>query len=422
MTGFIVVLIVGLLLIDYAVDSIVEIANIRHIRSELPGEFQGFYDQEKYARSQRYLRDTTVFGLVSSGAVLIMTIMVIASGGFSALDGFIRSFGRGEILNGLLFCGALLTGYQILRLPFSLYHTFVIEERYGFNKTSLSTFFLDLCKGLVLTALLGGGLLAGVLWFFGRFGTDAWVYCWGGFVAFELLLTFVAPVLIMPLFNKFTPLPEGELRQAIESYAGAQMFKLQGIFTMDGSRRSAKANAFFTGFGAFKRIVLFDTLVARQTVQELLAVLAHEMGHFKRGHIRNMLMVSIGTSGIMFYLLSIVLGNPLLFQAFRMEQVSVYASLVFFGLLVTPLSSLLSIAGNVLSRRYEYDADAYAARTLGTGDDLIAALKKLTVDNLGNLTPHPWKVFLAYSHPPVLDRIAALRRHGERPAGIYKPK
>ena len=259
-------------------------------------------------------------------------------------------------------------------------------------------------------AVLGGPLLAVVLWFFDKTGKLAWLYAWGIVIAFQLTVMFLAPILIMPLFNRFTPLPEGELKKAIEGYAKSQDFKLKGIFTMDGSKRSSKSNAFFTGFGKFRRIVLYDTLVANHSVDQLVAIVAHEMGHFKQKHIHKMVLLATISMGIMFYILSHFLNNKNLFAAFGMDHLSVYASLIFFSFLYSPLSTSFSIFMNFLSRKFEFQADHFARQSGGGPGPLDAALKKLSSDNLTNLTPHPLKVFWDYSHPPVLERIRALTR------------
>jgi STE24 endopeptidase len=316
----------------------------------------------------------------------------------------------GPIPTGLVFAGLLLFAYHIISIPFSIYGTFVIEERYGFNKTRPKTFILDILKSWLIVAIIGSIVLSAVLWFFGKTGVWAWAYCWIAITLFQLFLMFIAPVTIMPLFNKFTPLGECGLKNAIENYAGSQNFKMRGVFTMDGSKRSTKSNAFFTGFGRYRRIVLFDTLIEKHTVEELVSVLAHEMGHYKKKHILKSMIISILTTGLMFYILSLFINNRQLFAAFKMEETSIYASLFFFGFLYTPIEMILSIFGNMLSRRHEYDADDYAVKTYGKPESMIEALKKLSVENLSNLTPHPIKVLLSYSHPPVLERIRAIRR------------
>ncbi|MCX5895293.1 MAG: M48 family metallopeptidase, partial [Proteobacteria bacterium] len=269
---------------------------------------------------------------------------------------------------------------------------------------------LDILKGWLLTAVIGGAVFSIVLWFFDKTGTWAWLYCWAAVTGIQLFLTFIAPVVIMPLFNKFVPLEEGELKTAIESYARSRGFKMKGVFTMDASKRSTKSNAFFTGFGKFRRIVLFDTLIEKHTVDELVSVLAHEMGHYKKKHVIQSILISIITTGLMFFILSLFLHNKGLFAAFKMKETSIYASLLFFGFLYAPIEMMLSLVGNMLSRKNEYEADGYAVTTYGKPESMITALKKLSVDNLSNLTPHPLKVFLSYSHPPVLERIKAIRK------------
>lgn len=402
------IVVLCILVADYVLDLVVELLNVRHLDPQLPQEMAEYYDAEKYARSQEYLKVNTRFGQVVSSITTPLMIAFILLGGFNLVDVFARSLGFGPIVTGLAFSGILLWGGSILQIPIGAYHTFVIEERFGFNRTSLKTFIADLLKGWLLAAVIGTPVLAAILWFFAAAGSMAWLYCWGALTLVQLVLMFVAPVLIMPLFNRYDPLEEGDLRSSIESYARSQAFKMKGVFKMDGSLRSSKSNAFFTGFGRFRRIVLFDTLMAQHTTQELTAVIAHEMGHYKKRHIIKFMFVSIATTGLMFFLLSFFIDNPGLSAAFRMESTSIYAGLFFFGILYSPISSLISIAVNILSRRHEYEADRYAVDTYGDANAMVTALKKLSVDNLANLTPHPLKVFLEYSHPPVIDRIRAI--------------
>lgn len=404
---FILVVFIG----QYLLDLVVERLNVNNLSTVLPGEFVGYYDADKYKASQKYLKVNTNFGLVSSSISLAVTLGFMLVGGFNWLDNISRSFGQTEILTGLIFCGFLMLLSQIIGLPFSIYHTFVIEQKFGFNRTTLKTFILDILKGWLLTALIGAPILALVLWFFIKTGSMAWIYCWLAVTVVELFLLFIAPVVIMPLFNKFTPLADGGLKTAIEDYAKKEKFSLSGVFTMDGSKRSSKSNAFFTGFGKFRRIVLFDTLIERHTIDELVSVLAHEIGHYKKRHIFKMLIVSIFTSALMFFILSKFINNPGLFSAFKMENLSIYASLVFFGFIYAPLSFLISVWGNIESRKHEYEADSYAVQTYHKPQEFIKALKKLSVDNLSNLTPHKLKVFLEYSHPPVLERIKAIQKN-----------
>lgn len=408
MNGYLV-FILSVLVGTYLVDIVVNILNLRALSPQLPEEFQGWYGAGRYASSQQYLRDSTRFGFVSDTFFLLLTIAFIVLGGFNQVDLAARSFGFAEIATGLLFSGILLLAADLLHLPFSAYGTFVIEQRYGFNKTTVKTFFADHTKGLLLGAAIGAPVLALVLWFFQAVGPRAWLWCWAAVTFIQIFIIFIAPVVIMPLFNKFTPLPEGELKAAIEAYAAAQSFRLKGIYTMDGSRRSTKSNAFLTGFGRLRRIVLFDTLIEKHTAGEVVAVLAHEVGHWKKGHIIQHLAVSIAASGIMFYILSLFMNNRQLSEAFGMEHTSMYATLFFFAFLYAPLELILGTLANLISRRHEFEADAYASCTHMCGADLVFALKRLCIDNLSNLTPHPAMVFLEYSHPPVLERIRRLR-------------
>ena len=385
------------------------VLNVRAMRATVPDEFREVYDQETYARSQTYTRARTWFGLVHGTTSLGALLAFWGAGGFGWLDALCRGVGWGPVPTGLLFVAALLVGSTLLGLPFRIYSTFVIEERFGFNRTSLATFVLDLAKGLALGALLGGSLLALVLAFFEWAGPAAWVWCWVATAVFMLTAQFVAPTWIMPLFNTFSPLDQAELKEALVGYARSVHFPLHGIFVVDGSRRSAKANAFFTGFGKRKRIGLFDTLIAQHTTPELVAVVAHEVGHYKRRHIVKGLALSLAHTGVLFLLLSLFLEQRGLFEAFGVAEPSVHAGLVFFGLLFTPVELLLSLVANRVSRIHEFEADAFAARTTGGAAALVSALKKLSADSLSNLTPHPLQVFLHHSHPPVLQRIAALR-------------
>jgi len=404
------IIILVALLGRWLLETVANLLNMHNVRETIPEEFTGVYDAEKYQRSQQYLRDHTRFGLMEDGLMTALGIAFILLGGFALANRLACSARWPMIPTGLIFGAILMVLAKLAGLPFSIYETFVIEERYGFNKTTPRTFATDILKGLLLTLIIGGPVFAAILWFFDRTGTLGWLYTWGAVTLFQIVLVFATPYIIMPLFNKFTPLEDGALKTAIETYARAQSFKMKGVFKMDGSRRSAKSNAFFTGFGRSRRIVLLDTLIARHTVPELLAVVAHEMGHYKKKHIPNAIIRSVITTGITFFLLSLFLGNTRLASAFRMEGTPpLYASLIFFGYLYTPLSMVLAIVESAISRRHEYEADRFVLETTDEKDAMIQALKKLSVDNLSNLTPHPLKVFIEYSHPPILERIAALR-------------
>lgn len=394
---------------NYLLNSIVEILNIKALRIDLPKEFLSYYNLDSYKKSQSYLRDNTYFKIVHSSVMTIGILLFIFSGAFNFIDKIARSFNLGDVPTGLIFAGILFLISQVIDIPFSYYHTFVIEEKYGFNRTTLRTFILDIFKSWILTFIIGGIVFSAVIWFFIKIDYWAWFWCWIGVSIFEIFLIFIAPVVIMPIFYKFTPLEEGKLKEEIQKYALSQNFRLKGIFKMDSSRRSSKSNAFFTGLGRYRRIVLFDTLLKKHTTEELVSILAHETGHFKKKHNLKLAIISIITNGLMFFTLSLFINNPGLFIAFKMEEVSIYASLLFFSFLYLPINMIFSVFSNIISRRYEYEADSYAIKTYKDPQAFLSALKKLSVDNLSNLTPHPLKVLLYYSHPPVLKRLEAIR-------------
>lgn len=406
------IIILAAILIDYSLEIVSNRLNLKALSKKLPEEFENVYDEQTYAKSQEYTRVNTRFGFLTSTFDILLLLIFWFAGGFNWLDQWARGFDFGVIGTGLIFIGVLVLAKVILSLPFSIYSTFVIEERFEFNKTTPKTFVMDRIKGLLLSIVIGAPLLAGIIAFFEYGGQWAWVYAWLAVTAFSLVMQYVAPTWIMPLFNKFEPLEDEDLREAIENYANKVDFPLQEIYVMDGSKRSSKSNAFFTGFGKKKRIALFDTLIEKHTNEELVAVLAHEIGHYKKKHIVKNMTISIVHTGIMFALLSVFLNVPALFEAFYMEEMSIYAGLLFFGMLYSPIETILGIAMQKLSRTHEYEADNYAATTIQDPEEMVNVLKKLSKDNLSNLTPHPFYVFLNYSHPPVLNRIAAIRNIG----------
>jgi STE24 endopeptidase len=403
------IIILGTILFEFILSQIADRLNLKNMSPNLPEEFHGFYDEEKYRTSQNYTRTYTRFGFIVEIFDLTVLLLFWFLGGFNWLDVQIRAYALSPIWNGLIFMGVLVAAKSIISLPFSLYSTFVIEEKFGFNKTTLKTFVLDRLKGLLLGILIGAPLMAGVLAIFEYLGSYAWLVGWGVVTLVSLIMSYIAPTWIMPLFNKFEPLEDGELKDAIFEYAKSVDYPLASVYKIDGSRRSAKSNAFFTGFGKNKRIALYDTLMDQHTTEELVAILAHEIGHYKKKHVIRRLLTGILQTGVMFYLLSIFLSHEGLFDAFYMQHMSVYAGLIFFGMLYGPIELILSIGSNIWSRRNEYQADRYACKTTGESEPLIIALKKLTVNNLSNLTPHPFYAFLNYSHPPMLQRIAAMR-------------
>jgi STE24 endopeptidase len=403
------IVILAALGIDFILNLLADFKNLQALDSRIPQEFTGLYDAETYRKSQKYTKVNTKFGLLTSAFDLAVLLIFWFLGGFNWLDQIVRSWHFSPLVTGLFYFGILIAAKMILSLPFSIYSTFVIEERFGFNKTTPKTFVLDLFKSLMLGIVLGGALLAGVLALFMYVPYYAWLYAWIGITLFTLLIQFVAPRWIMPLFNDFEPLEQGSLRQKIDQYAKRVQFTMEGIYVMDGSKRSGKSNAFFTGFGKNKRVALFDTLIENHSDNELVAVLAHEIGHYKKKHIIMTMATSIVQTGLMLVLLSIFLHSAGLYGAFYMDQASVYTGLLFFSLLYTPLEMILSIYMKMISRKNEYEADEFASATFKS-EPMISALKTLSKDNLSNLTPHPFYVFLNYSHPTVLQRIQSIRK------------
>ena len=406
--NYFAIIILTAIIIDTGLNFTADILNLNNLKENLPQSFNDWYAPEQYQKSQRYLKINTQFGWIVGGVDLIMLLLFWFQGGFAWLDAWVRTLGLPMIVNGLIYIGALVFIKSLLAMPFGIYATFIIEQRFGFNQTTWRIYIKDRIKAIVLAIILGTPLLAAVLFFFQYAGSNAWWYCWIATVGFMLFVQYIAPTWIMPLFNRFEPLAEGPLRNAILDYAQRIDFKLDNIFVMDGSKRSSKTNAFFTGFGVHRRIVLFDTLIEKHSIDELVAILAHEMGHYKEKHILKNLLIGITQSGLTFFVLSFFISYQGLFDAFYVKQASVYAGLIFFSMLYAPLDSLMGIAVQAVSRSHEYVADRFAVKTSGHKKALIDALKRLSVHNLSNLQPHPLYVFLNYSHPPILKRIRAI--------------
>lgn len=410
MLNIYLLIILFILIGKYILDLIIEILNIRNLTPDLPEEFTDCYDRDKYQTSQKYLKENTRLSIITDSITTPLIICFILLGGFNLVDMIARRIAGNDIWRGLIFAGILFLIASLFNIPFSAYRTFKIEEKYGFNRTTVRTFILDILKGWIVAGLIGGIIFAGIIWFFEVAGPLAWLLCWGAVILFQLFILFIAPVTIMPLFNKFTPLEDEELRRKIEDYVRREKFRIKGIFTMDASRRSNKSNAYFTGFGKFRRIVLYDTLIKRHSIDELMAVLAHEVGHYKRHHILKNVLISFLSTGLLFFILSFFINNRELFAAFKMSYTSIYASLFFFAFLYGPIDMIISLIGNFFSRCFEFEADDFSARSYRQPGAMISALKKLSMDNLSTLTPHPLKVFFSYRHPPVLERIRALKR------------
>lgn len=400
--------IVAILVFDFLFGLWLDILNYRHRKAEIPEELKGIYDDEVYQRQQEYKKTNTRFGFISGGFSFIIMMVFLLAGGFPWLDGMVRSVTENPILMALMFFGIIMLASDLLGTPFSVYHTFVIEERFGFNRTTPRTFIHDKLKGWLLGAVIGGGLLALIIWIYLKFPEMFWIYAWIVITAFSLFMTLFYSSLIVPLFNKQTPLGEGELRDEITNFVMKAGFRLKNIFVIDGSKRSTKANAYFTGLGPKKRIVLYDTLINDLGKDETVAVLAHETGHYKKKHIIANLVFSILQTGFTLFLLSAFINSPLLSEALGVEQHSFHIGVVAFGILYSPISFILGIFMNLYSRKAEYEADRYA-KDYGYATALIEGLKNLTKKNLSNLTPHPLYVFFHYSHPTLLQRIRALK-------------
>ena len=404
-------IIVIAIIIEYLFSSISSILDIKNITPTIPSDFKKAYDQEKYILSQDYLKARTRFGLFSSTFSLILIMIVIHSDIFGLLDQFVRGQSDSYILQGLLFIGIIYFFQDIVSLPFSIYHTFVIEERFGFNKTTLNLFIIDKIKGYAIFIVLGSIIITPILYFFHVYGDIGWLIAWSILTAFMIAVQPLFVHIIAPMFNKFTPLEEGELRLAIEKYTKKVNFPLARIDIMDGSKRSAHSNAYFTGFGKSRRIAIFDTLVEKHSTNEIVSVVAHEVGHYKLKHVLQGMILGIIETGIMLFAFNLIMNDISLFQVFGVSQLSVHAGIVFFSMLYAPVSMFTSIVTTAISRKNEYEADKYSYDTTNNREALVSMLIGLSANNLSHLTPHPLKVFLSYSHPPVIDRIKAVNQY-----------
>jgi len=412
-------IIIGVIVFEYLLSFIVKVLNIQALNPKLPNEFSDTFDEEKYIKSQKYTKTNTKFSYITSTFSLIISLAFILGGIYNSIDLYVQGLGYGEEIKGLCFFALLVIITDLLNTPFSLYKTFVIEEKYGFNKTTYKTFFLDKLKQYFLMILIGAPLLYLILYFFGNIeGSEnqqrfeyAWFYVWAFLVAFSVMIQPIFNSFIAPMFNKFTPLEEGELLDKIKNYLSKVNFPVKKLEVMDGSKRSSHSNAYFSGIGRNKRIALFDTLVEQMDDDEIVSVIAHEVGHYKLKHIYSGILLSSLQSGIMLYIMSLFINNLDLFSVFKMDNLSVYASLVFFSMLYAPISMLLGIFFSIISRKNEFAADTYSAQTAGMPESLISGLKKMSKENLSNLTPHWLNVFLNYSHPPVLERIKSLKNY-----------
>ncbi len=402
-------IIIAIIVINFIIDKILDALNAKHFNDELPDALKDVYDATEYKKSQNYKATKYKFSLITSLFSVVLTLGFLWFDGFAFVDTIARQYSNNPILTALIFFGIITIGSDILTTPFSYYSTFVIEEKFGFNKTTLKTFLLDKVKGWLMMAVVGGGILALIIWFYEVTGKHFWLYAWGLVAVFTLFMNMFYSKLIVPLFNKQAPLEAGDLRDKISAYAKTVGFKLDKIFVIDGSKRSTKANAYFSGFGSEKRVTLYDTLINDLDNEEIVAVLAHEVGHYKKKHIIFNLFASILLTGVTLYILSLFISNPALSQALGVTTPSFHIGLIAFGLLYAPISEITGLIMNVFSRAFEYQADNYAKNTY-KAEPLITSLKKLSKNSLSNLTPHPAYVFMHYSHPTLLERIKNLRK------------
>jgi len=401
-------IIIAIIIINFVIDKILDTLNAKHYNDPIPEELQDVYDETEYKKSQAYKKTNDRFSNYTSAFSLLLTLAFFFFDGFEFVDNIARNHSDNNILIALIFFGIIMLGSDIITTPFSYYKIFVIEEKFGFNKSTKKTFLLDKIKGLLMMAILGGGILALIIWFYEFTGSQFWLYAWITVAVFSLFMNMFYSRLIVPLFNKQTPLEEGSLRDKISTYAKTVGFKLDKIFVIDGSKRSTKANAYFSGFGSEKRVTLYDTLINDLDEDEIVAVLAHEVGHYKKKHIIFNLVTSILLTGLTLYILSLLISNPLLSNALGVEIPSFHIGLIAFGMLYSPISEITGLIMNHFSRKFEYQADDYAKQTY-KAEPLITSLKKLSKNSLSNLTPHKAYVFMHYSHPTLLQRVRNLK-------------
>ncbi len=401
-------IIIAILIINFIFDKILDFINAKHFGDVLPKEVADVYDKTEYIKSQNYKKINFRFNTITSTFSIILTLLFFFLDGFKIVDDYARNISDDNIVIALIFFGIIMLGSDILTTPFSYYKTFVIEDKFGFNKSTKKLFWIDKLKGWLMTIVIGGLILSLIVWFYEFARNLFWIYAWGLVALFTLFMNMFYSTLIVPLFNKQTPLKEGALKTEIEQFAKKVNFKLDNIFVIDGSKRSSKANAYFAGFGKTKRIVLYDTLINDLTTKEIVAVLAHEVGHYKRKHTIFNLIASILLTGLTLYILSLLISNPLLSEALGTQQ-SFHIGLIAFGILYSPISEITGLLMNIISRKFEYQADDFAKINYGA-TPLVSSLKKLSKNSLSNLTPHKAYVFMHYSHPTLRERIVNLMK------------
>ncbi|MBN2172925.1 MAG: M48 family metallopeptidase [Bacteroidales bacterium] len=400
-------IIIAIILFDYILERVLDYLNSTYWSDELPAELKGIYEAEKYKKSQDYEKVTTRFSILTGTLSLLAMLGMLFFGGFAWLDDFVRSYTTNPILMALLFFGILGLAADILTTPFSVYSTFVIEQKFGFNKMTVKTFILDKLKGWLLAAIIGGGLLALIVWIYESTGEWFWLIAWGAISSFTIITQMFGAEIFIPLFNKLTPLKNEELESSIKDLVNKTGYNLKNIKIIDGSKRTTKENAAFTGLGPKKKVLLYDTLLEKHINQEVTAVLAHEIGHYKMKHTLIFTILGLIHWGVIFFILSIFLKYPVFAHALGAEEANFHMSILAFGLLYGPISLVLGLLMNILSRKNEFAADRYAGLNFKP-EPLKSALIKLSVNHLSNLKPHPAYVFFYYSHPPLLERLSAL--------------
>jgi STE24 endopeptidase len=402
-------ILIAILIVNFIIDKILDVLNSKHFDDPIPNELADVYEKEEYEKSQAYKKVNAKFSNLTGLFSLVVTLVFFFLDGFQFVDQIARSYSSNSIVITLLFFGIIMLGSDLINTPFTYYKTFVIEEKFGFNKSTKKLFIIDKIKGLLMTIVVGGGILALITWFYQFAGANFWMYAWLLVAVFSLFMNMFYSKLIVPLFNKQKPLEEGELKTAIEAYAKKVGFKLHNIFVLDGSKRSTKANAYFSGFGSQKRITLYDTLINDLEIDEIVAVLAHEVGHYKRKHIVFNLVSSILLTGFTLWLLSIFVSLSIFSEALNVPIPSFHIGLIVFGILYSPISEITDLFMNIMSRKFEYQADDYAKETFAA-KPLVTSLKKLSKNSLSNLTPHSGYVFMHYSHPTLLQRVQNLNK------------
>ena len=400
-------IIIGLVIFNYLFSNILDYLNHKNWKDDIPNELKGFYKKEKYKKAKDYSVSKNKIGFLSNTLSFALVFSLLFFNGYGLINELVSSYETNFIKSGLFFLILFLLN-TLISLPFSYYNTFVIEEKFGFNKTTKITFFLDQVKSSILSILIGGVLLFLALYLYDTINQGFWFWLWIGLSLLMVLINMFYADIIVPIFNKLTPLEDGKLRSKIEKYSNEVGYLLKNIYVIDGSKRSTKANAFFSGLGPRKTIALYDTLIEKHTVNELVAVLAHEVGHYKKKHIFSGLIFSIMQIGIITFFFELCLSLPEISQALGGTDVSFHLGIIGFSILFSPISILSGIFMNYISRKNEFEADGYAKETFN-GEDLALALKKLSVDSLSNIYPHPLYVFFHYSHPPLIKRLRALK-------------